>query len=308
MRRTPLAIVALLALSTAAQADTKSWTALKGKFPADTEFVVSVDLAPLAKTATLGKIVDAVFANEPDAKQAVELLKTTCGIDVVAAITDVTVFGRTSGHDEVAIALGLAGVDKAGALACAQKLVDAGGKTAKITAKVKGKVTDYGATGQAGHLYAAWIAKDVVVISDDPTEKGKLEKLLAGKAPKGDLKTHLGKVVKTGVAFAALAITETDKDLGGTTKGGYGDLALSAGTVTATGHMVMSADSEATGLVANAQTELKKAQPEVAKQLPELGKLMGAIKMAAAGPEATFSVSVAESTLANLVPQIISTL
>jgi hypothetical protein len=304
MRTAPLVLTALLSLTATAAAEPKSFTALKGKYAADTNIIISADVTQIAKSPAFNTTLTAVLAEEEDMKQAFDAIKASCNIDVAASISDFTVVGSFS-NDNALFVLGLNGIDQAKAQSCLETMLaaDPDTKGAKVTAKKKGKVTAYAISGKTDVLYAAWLTKDVVALTNDPFEKGKLEKLLAGKAPKKDLKARLAAVTKTGPAFAAIAVKETEKDLGGTLLGGYGDVTLASGNIVANGHIVMSKPEEATALAGIFTTELGKARTE-AKQLPELDKLLGGIKPAAAGSEVTFTVTASENDLVKLFSQL----
>src|SRR5262245_43690311 len=149
MHRLVAGLATLLLFTIPAHADTKSWTAVKGKLPAGTIAVASFDVSQIAKTSLYQTAVQAVLDQEDDAKQGLELLKTGCGVDVTTVVTDVTVvIADVKEHDGVLIALGVNGVDKAKLTACMTALATIDDKSAKLSVKTKGKVTEYGVAGK----------------------------------------------------------------------------------------------------------------------------------------------------------------
>jgi len=304
MRRIPTIVAALLLFALTAHADPKSWTAVKSRVPADANVVVGIDLAQLAKSPSYALVIQSFLDGERDAKEGLAMVKSGCGIDVMTAITDITIIGKVGKGDHALIAIGLSGVDQTSAMACLQTVAehDAGG--AKVIAKTRGKVTEYSVEGTSKKLYAAWLAKDVVALSDDPFEKGKLDKVLGTKAARGDLKAMLAKVTTTSPVFVAIAKKEKSTDVGGTLKGGYGTVEMSAGSFTGTAHVVMSNAAEASNLEAIVTTGLAEMQPQVAKQLPDLAKVLAAIKVATSGVEVTLTGSITEKLLLTVAPQL----
>jgi hypothetical protein len=310
MKSTALVVAGLLALGSTASADTKSWAALKGKFPAATDAVVSLDLTAISKTQSWGKAIEHLFAAEPGAKQAIDTIKQSCNIDVLTAITDVTVFGTIDNDKDFNIALGLDGVDQAKTSECLQKIMDtmsaakAGEPPKKVTAKTKGKVTEYAATGEPKKLYLAWIAKDVLVVAPSRIDqKGVLEKVIAGKAPKGDFKAMLAKVNKASPVFGVIAAKE--KEDGINFLGGFGDVAIASGTLTIGLHLVTATAEEATKMVTMAKEGQQKAVKELNdKKQPDLAKVIGGATFAAAANEVTIGASIGEAVLLKVLPEL----
>jgi hypothetical protein len=310
MKSTALVVAGLLALGSTAAADTKSWAALKGKFPAATDAVLSVDLTAVAKTQSWAKAVEHLFAAEPDAKQAIDTIKQACNIDVLTAITDVTVFGTIDKDEDFNVAIGLTGVDQAKTSECLQKIMDmmAGPKSNEprkvVTAKTKGKVTEYTATGEAKKLYLAWIAKDVLVVAPSRIDqKGVLEKVIAGKAPKGDFKGMLAKVNKASPVFGVVAAKE--KEDGINFLGGFGDVGIASGTLSIGLHLVTATAEEATKMVTMAKEGQAKAVQELnTKKQPDLAKVVGAATFSAAANEVTIGASIGEAVLLKVLPEL----
>jgi hypothetical protein len=307
MGRLLTATAATLLLFTApADADTKSWTALKNKIPANANVVVSVDVTQLAKTSTYQTAIQTFLDQEQDAKMGFELFKTSCGVDVTTVVTDVTVMGLldVKGQDERAlIAVGLNGVDKAKLQTCMQALADLDKKGAKLTAKTKGKITEFSVEGETKKLYVAWLAKDVIAFTTEPEDKAILTKMIAGKAAKGDLKKFIAKTTSTSAAFFSVAKADVIPDIGNF-KGVYGNIDLASGSINLKANVVVDTADAATKLATVATQEIKKASTEVQKQMPDFAKAIGASTATANGTEVTISGSITEKVLLSIIPQL----
>src|SRR5688572_30014678 len=255
----------LLLFTVPADADTKSWTALKNKVPANANVIVSVDLAQIAKTSTYQSAIQAFLDQEQDAKMGFEVLKTSCGVDLPTVVTDVTVMGLpdVKGQDERAlIAVGLNGVDKTTLQTCMQAIADLDSKGAKLTAKTKGKITEFSVEGKSQKVYIAWIAKDVIAFTTEPNDKAMLTKMLAGKAAKGDLKKFIGKTTSSSAAFFSVAKADVIPDIGNF-KGVYGNVDLASGSITLKANIVVDTADAATKLAAMGNAQIKESVKEV---------------------------------------------
>jgi hypothetical protein len=294
----------LLLFTLPAQADTKSWAAVKGKLPAGTNIVVSIDVTQIAKTSAYSQVVQAFLDEERDAKAGFEAFKASCGVDITTVVTDVTVAAINDDKDDRAlIAIGLNGVDQAKATACMQGLADMDSKGAKLTVKTKGKVTEYGVEGQSKKFYLAWIAKDVIAFTTDPETKGKLEKMLKGKAAKGALKGYLGKTTATSAVFFGVAKQDVIPDVG-KMKGGWGTVDLAGGNISVKATLAVDSATAATKLAEMATAQIRQMAGEVQKQMPDFAKAINATTAAASGSEVTVSGSITEKLLVSIIPNL----
>jgi hypothetical protein len=304
MRTRILAVLATLLLFTAsAQADTKSWAAVKAKLPAGTQIVVGIDVTALAKTTVYAQVIQKFLDEEKDAKQGFDAIKAGCGVDVTTAVTDATIVAMAEPKEQILVAIGLNGIDKDKVSSCMQTIIGGSGST-KLTAKTKGKVTEYSLAGKSEKLYIAWLAKDVIALTDDPTTKGKLEKMLAGKAAKGDLKKMIGKTTTTSPVWFAVAMKEKIDEINGTFKGAYGQADLAAGTFTGKANAVVGSADEATKVAAMGNAELAKATVEIAKILPDLATVLKTARITATGAEVNVTGTVTEKQILGLIPQL----
>lgn len=305
MHRLLAGLATLLLFTIPARADTKSWTAVKGKLPVGTVAVVSFDVSQFAKTSMFQTAVQSVLDQENDAKQGFELIKTGCGVDVTTAVTDVTVVvADVKEHDGILIAVGVTGVDKAKLTACMTALAQVDQKDAKLSAKTKGKVTDYSVAGKSEHVYVGWLSKDVIAFTDDPMEKGKLEKMLTGKPAKGTLKKFIASTTPASAAFFAMA--KDEKTDFGTMKGAFGMLDIASGTLSVKVNVLADSAATASAFVDKAKAELKDGSDEVRKQMPDLAKLMDATQFTTSDAQVTITNSASEKALGTMIPTFLS--
>jgi hypothetical protein len=286
-----MAVVALSTLSLRASAETRSWAAIKSKLPATTSVVVGVDVAALRGAPSFPKLLTAAFAESNDVKQALDLIKGVCAIDVLAAVSDVTIAADIKSEQGV-IALGVEGVDEGKLVACATKVLQQQDPKAKLVTK-RGKVTEY-ALGR-DKVYAAWLAKDVVVISTNLEKRASLDALLSGKPPAGDLAAMLGKTGTSALAWGAVSMKQDG------VIGGYGTLALAKGTVSIAVKLLTATPDVTSKLTREAKDELAQTITR-AKQAPAVMKVLQAVKVAGTGTEIAIEVSVSEAELPTLLP------
>lgn len=286
-------LVAALAISSAASAETKSWGALKTHFNASSAIALSVDVAAIKKgTKSLTSIVQQFLDEEKDVATGLALLKATCSIDPLDVVTDVSVALDKDANGLIAV--GLSGIDEAKLLACANKMVAMQDPKAKITSK-PGKLSEYSVMGET--LYAMWPSKDVVVFSTKPEKKDLYE--APGSAPSGDLATYLGKTNQTGVFFIAANIN--DKDV----KAGYGAIALGKGTFAGTGKLIAPDAKMGAKMLKEAQTELARGIEKANKKsLSNAAKFLKGIKLAGAGAEISIDGSVSDADVVGLLPAL----
>jgi hypothetical protein len=300
--RTAIQVVVVAALSLfatrSATAQSKSWTAVQKSIDPKATIVFGINLKAIRTTATYTGGLQMLLQQEESAKQAFEMIKTTCSIDVPTAVADATFVMKED--EKPLVVLGLDGVDEAKVVACLEKIGAQKSGTAgvKITGKKKGKITEYSVPGESKKLYAAWLAPDVLAFTDDPTDKGKITKALAGTKPKGLVGTGIGKLSTAAPIWAAVA--KKDKESFGTMLGGYGQLDIANGTITITGHVIWSKPAEASAALAEAQKGLGEAKTEAAKY-PKVQKVLGTVTMGVTGKELDFKVSAEDKDILSLV-------
>lgn len=293
-------VVSCLALTAAlvssASADTKSWTAIKGKVASDAMLALSIDVAQVKKgSKSVDKALKMFLDQERDAKQAFDMVEKGCALKPLDIVTDLSVVIGKSGNGVVAI--GLNGLDEAKLVACANKLIAQFDPKAKITPKTAGGISEYSVAGDM--LFAWWPQKDVVVFGTEPDDKTLISAAMAGKAVTGDLATYLGKVDLKGVFWVAGA--PNDKDV----KGGYGTVTLAAGMFKGNGKVIaVDAKEAAKGFkefTSEQARALKKAEKD---KLSAAQKFLKALKITQNGAELSIDGTADDATIGDLLPQL----
>jgi hypothetical protein len=298
MRTAIQVVVAVALLSGTAAAQSKSWTAVQKTIDPKATIVFGVNLKTIRTTATYASGLQMLLQQEESAKEAFDMIKTTCSIDVPTAVADATFVMKED--EKPLVVLGLDGVDEAKAIGCLEKIgQQKSGKTdIKISAKKKGKITEYSVPGESQKLYVAWLAPDVLAFTDDPTDKAKITKALAGGKAKGLVGTGIAKVSTASAIWAAVA--KKEKESFGTMLGGYGQLDIAGGTLTVTGHVIWSKPAEAQSALAEGQKGLEQGKTEAAKY-PKVQKLLGTVTLGVTGKELDFKASADDKDILSLV-------
>jgi hypothetical protein len=288
-------LVSVLAPLAQARAESKSYAAVKGLLPDKTAVLVGANISTIQKTTIYQSLVPALINKEPDAKEGLEMVKTACGIDVVTSVVDVTVALTEDETAVIAVALS-GGIDEKKVVECLNKMAEKE-KKGKLVSKTTGKITEYTMQGEKDKLYIAWLAKDVLAIASEPTDKAMLEKMIAGKGAKGDVSKAIGKI-NTDAAFWVAAAKKTPMQKAGTMKMGYGTVDVKSGVIAVDGHIIMSSAAEAKKLVDDAKKDMDKSK---AQMPPDLAKIMTSLKFTANGDDANFTLSLTEKELMQIV-------
>jgi len=277
-----------------ASADTKSWGALKNKVPADTAVLVSADVTALRGTPSFPKLVDWIKSEDKDTGAMLDLVKSTCGTDLPAMFSDVTL---ALGKDEKGvIVIGFNGMDQLKLLDCANKVLAKVDPKMKLSAKAVGKITEYSMTGENDKLYTAWLSGDVVAVSTEKDSHAALDAIAAGtgKAASGDLGTYLSKTNTAAPAWAAFSVNDDGF------KGGYGTLTLGSTLKLALKLQGMTAKDGAKAR--QEAVDAMKKGIERSKGQPDLQKVFKAVKISGKDIDVNVDASVTESTLPALLP------
>src|SRR4051812_31100058 len=123
MKLSRVVLVGALFVASTAAADTKSWAALKGKLPAGTIIVGSADAAALRATPSFPKVMDFIRGEEKDVGAALDLVKTTCGMELPAMIGDAAV--ALDVKDNGVIVVALSGTNQTKITDCLTKVLGA---------------------------------------------------------------------------------------------------------------------------------------------------------------------------------------
>lgn len=294
----PTAFVALSLLAAGtASADSKSWNAVKGSIHAKATIVFGGNLDAVRGTKIYGTALPMLTDEDPDIKAGLAVIKDTCQIDVPAAISDFTVIMKRD--QKPLVVLGLSGLDEARVLSCLEAVaLQKTGQAVKLTGKRKGKVTVYSVPGEREKVHAAWLAKDVIAFTDDPTSASKLSGMLAGKAPKGQLAKDLAKIDTSAALWAAVAMKE--KEDGVTIIGGRGDVKVAGGKFNGAAHIALSNATEAQKVLTMAQQGLD----ELKQQAPaksSIATFVGSIKLGVTANELDISAVMADADVMQIM-------
>lgn len=293
MNRILLSSMMVVSLAPSAYAETKSWAALKSNVPTNSEILIGADFKALRGAGSFAKAIDGI----PELGPALGMIKTTCGLDPAAVISDLTVSIKTKGPDEIIVAVGLDGIDEAKLVDCATKLVKSGKPKAKLATK-SGKLHEYTISSgtDTKTIYAAWPSKDVVVFSAKPEDKAVLDAYFNGKPVQGDMATYFGKLPAANtVGWIAAAVNDDH------VKGVYGSATFAKGTFTGNMHVVAESAKDAAKLAKEATDGIKKA---LTRAPAEMAKVLNSIKVGVAGDHVTIDGTLADADLPALLPAL----
>jgi hypothetical protein len=291
MKLSRVVLVGALCVASTAAADSKSWGALKGKLPAGTIIVGGADGTAIRATPSFPKVLDFLRSEDKDVGAMLDLVKTTCGMELPAMIGDISF--AIDAKEKGVIVLSLSGTDQTKATDCVTKVLAKIEPKAKIATKVTGKITEY-SVGPNDKLYAAWLAPDLVAISVADNSSAPLDAMLTGAAASGDLATYLGKTNPAAAGWVALNINDDG------VKGGWATLALGK-TVAVTLRLTAATPKDGDKARKEAKDAQKKGLDRSAK-LPELKKVFMAMKIGGTGADVSVDVSVPESSIPALLP------
>ncbi|MBK9033479.1 MAG: hypothetical protein IPL61_19805 [Myxococcales bacterium] len=289
----------VLSVATTASAESKSWAAVKGSINPKANVIAGGSLAAARSTKAFTSAIQMLLSEEADAKRAFDLIKDGCNIDVPTAIADFTLVMKDG--DNPLVVFGLDGLDEPRVRTCLESIaLKETGKAVKLTAKKAGKVTIYSVPGEREKLYFAWLAKDVVAFTEDPTNKGKLAAALGKRPAKGDLGKLVAKVNTDAALWAAVAIKE--KEDGMTILGGYGGVELAGGKWKGAAHVLMGSAADvqkAVGMGSAGLGEIKKQ----AKGTPA-APLIDSIQISGNGVELDVSGSLVDTDITKLIADL----
>jgi hypothetical protein len=309
--------------STAASADSRSWSTVKGLLPDSVNVVAGANLSTLRGTGLYSTLMPALMSADPDLKRAIDMAKSTCAIDVDKSIVDATFAIGGDDRGVVIVALDKA-LDQKRVVDCMSKFVAAQAPPPKVEADLKGagglkgaakkpgavkdaqvakpppapkllvkttgKITEYGLDTETQRLFVAWLAPDVVAIATDAGDKPLLEKMLAGKGTKGTINTFLAKAPSSAAVWLATTKPQS-MPTGGTMKGAFGTIDTTKGNVHFDLSIVLGSPKEAKGFVDQATALLADARAGIPAQFQ---KLVTALKLSASADAANMKLSATE--------------
>ncbi len=313
---TSLTSLALVGLLSTAAAEPRSWTASRAVLPDQVTVVAGASLSAMRATQLYQTIVPPLIEKEADAKRAFELARSTCSIDLYAAIDDATF--AVGADDRGVVVLGLGkGMDQKRILGCLNKVVAKQAKDRQATAKqpataapkitvtMTGKIAEYTMTGETEKLYLAWLAPDVVAIATDPDDRALLERMTSGKGARGNLAGVLGKVNTSATVWFTTTKQTPVQATGVTTKAIYGTIDTTGGQVRVDTHAIMSSAKEAKKLVDDATALLGAMKSQVP---PMFTKAVDSLKLVAVGDAATMKFGMTEQDLISLIGLVLPNL
>ena len=331
MKLLPAAAVVAL-LSTAAHADSRSWSAVKGVLPDHVNVVAGANLTALRGTSLYGTIIPQLLAKDADARKAIDLAKTTCAIDLHAAVRDVTFAVGDDERGVIVLALDKS-IDQKRVVECATKLIAAehaaatasakvdahtagGGLKAgakkppvapkaapaakpapKVLVKTTGNITEYGLDTDPDRVYAAWLAPDVVAFTTDPEDKALLAKMIGGKGAKGTMTAYLAKARSTSAIWLASTKPQSIQS-GVDMKGAFGTIVTTRGNVAVDMNIVLGSAKEAKDFVAQATALISSMKSNVP---PQFQKLVDSLKLTAAADAANVKLTATEKDIASVI-------
>ena len=290
--------LALVATAASAHADSKAWATAKTKLPGGLVAVFGVNVNSIKSSELYKQFVPMLEAKSGKAKDNLDKIKATCGIDLTGSIDSVVVGmggGSSAGKDDVGvIIIALKGTTQKDLEACGQKVAKAEGKTLSITKD--GAITKYSGMGE-DDAYVRWFSKDTLAIGDS---KDNVTKLTGGGIAKDVLSTDAGKVDTNAAVWVAVNKTQDVEDLKGKMTGGYGTLDLKAGNLVVDAHVIL--DSPKTAAEGVKQGEAQLDQIKKSGQLPkQFVPMLDSIKLSSSGAELVAKAQVAETDLASLI-------
>lgn len=247
------AAVSLVPLRAEADA-AKAWAAAKANLPKETSVVVGLDLTRLTSSSLFKMAFPLLMSREPEIKDGLELVKTTCKIDPLTAIEGAVIATAKDSKDG-AMYLALDGVDEPKLVACLEAIAKAKKLDAvSVTTTRDGAIAEL--TMGSDKIYAKWIGKDVLVLPLDIDNKAQLKRWAGTKH--GLAKASVAKAVgKVATKAAVWMVTAAESDLEGVKmKLGYGSLDTAAGALTADMHVVAASAAEAKAAADKIQKEL----------------------------------------------------
>lgn len=294
-------IVAATALSFAAfpaRADSsKAWSAARVGLPADARIVVGLDFAVLKKTQLFAAYYPKLL-DKAEVSEAIDAIKTICKIDPLTVVQGV-VIASTEDQQDGAAYVSLAGLDKARLSSCLQRVAQHIDKTAKITVKHDGNVTQI-SDGQDSR-FVAWVGKDVLVLPVRSEDKASIARWTGGK---GSLaKSTIGKTIaKLNTSAPLWAAGEVTRELqpGVNVKRAFGTVTISKGNLDADAHAVLESASQAQAMASSAKQQLDEAK-QATLLPPAIGAMLKTVTITTANDELVVKGSVVEADLLSML-------
>ncbi len=163
--------------------DSRAWTTLRPLLPESIVLAGQVNVATLRGSDTF-KQLRRLAEKDHDTSDIIGAFRSGCDVDLSEVVQDIA-FAVTEGSDnQMLVALSFKGVGEADLLRCGEAAVTKKlnkGTPVKIEAKHTGAIVEYSVAGEREHVFASWLAPDVVAFASDPTDRAQLERLIGGK-------------------------------------------------------------------------------------------------------------------------------
>ena len=280
--------------------DKAAWNAAKTNLSKDTTVLIGLDLTQLTKSTLFTMAFPMILSQQPDVKEGLELLKTTCQLDPLKVVTNIVV-GTDDAQKHGAMFVALDGVDQPRIVSCLEAVAKAKGKDSKVVVTTDGKITELSVGDKK--VYLTWIGTNVLALPLDFANKADL----AAWTTKGLAKSKVGKAVtKVNTGNAIWAVSAVAKDLDDKTrmKLGYGSVAMANATITADLHVRLGSAADAKAAAEKAQKELTtlSQSPGLAANLQ---KLLAGISVTSITDEVQVKGAMPESEVLQLIGALI---
>jgi hypothetical protein len=276
------ALMAASATSARADAPGDAWAAARAVLPAAPDVVVGMNLAAIRGSLLFQRLYPKLLEQAGEARQGLDELKATCGIDVQSALQGAVVF--VDGQNRGAVFLSAKGVDKARVSDCLVKMSAKSKKQVAVNGPDEKGIVEY-SDGTAQKLYVAYLPKGVIVIATDPNDRALLRAALSGGGIGAG--NDVGRALAaTNTGATVWAIVHKPQQLDETTsmKVGYGSADLQGGNVAGELRLVLGSDKEAADAVTKANTGLAEAKKN-GEVPPQLQSVVKTLKIACATPK-----------------------
>lgn len=289
--------VVLCVLPVTTRADSgKVWAAAKAGLPAKTNWVVGMDIAALTKLSLFKMTFPLLLSQKPDVKVGLELIKTTCKIDVLTTV-EALVAGTDEDQQQGALYLQVKGIDDKSLTACVQAIAKSKGSTVTVTRD--GGITEV--MLGTDKVFLTWVTKDVIAVSVGP-DKTQLQAWTGGKkafarSPAGVL------AAKVDVKAAVFVATAVERDIDGMNmklKGAYGGLTPAKGILAFDMHLQLPSAADAKTVADRTSRDLT-AKINSSGLAPELKAALETVTIKNAGIELVVKAAVVENHVLSIV-------
>jgi hypothetical protein len=268
----------------------KAWAAAKDNLPANTQFVLAVDVAAVFKQPLFPKALEAFKDLDKDLAEGHTKFKQACGFDPLSVVDGIVVAGDTTQRHAVVVYVQLT-IDRTKASACLSAAAKAIAKEL-VTVKQDGVYTVATAKTNGDNAYFPWVAPNVVMIAARPEKKDVVDQWFNQKGfAKSLVSGQLGNLDMKAVATGAFASDKPIDSWVPVTKA-YGNLTIgSAGKIAGTA-VVTATDAATAKNLADEFTKELDREKSRDKTTPTMKKILAAMSATSAGNQITFAGSV----------------